>query len=92
MANARGPTGRAPEETTPRHGDTQGDPLGEDAGLTSVPPYLLEPLAGLEGKVLLESGGFRQALRISESYHVDESLARISHTGKRRPQKAGLRL
>ena len=78
MASVRGPTASAPEEMVPRQGDTRGDLPGKESELSPVPPYLLEPLAGLEGNVLLESGKLRQATRISESHDVEELPANVA--------------
>ena len=78
MASVRGPTGSAPEEMVPRQGDPHGDLPEEEAEPAPVPPYLLEPLAGLEGNVLLESGKLRQATSVSESHNVEGSLANVA--------------
>ena len=78
MASVRGPTGSAPEEMVPRQGDPHGDLSEEEAEPAPVPPYLLEPLAGLEGNVLLESGKLRQATSVSESHDIEGSLANVA--------------
>ena len=78
IAGVHGPTRSAPEDTVTRQGNTRYDVPGEEAGPTRVPPYLLPPLAGLEGNVLLESGKLRQAARISETHGIEGSLTNVA--------------